>query len=109
MKSIWRFCLHESGLDPVPHSSNFLDPDPHTINLVPHHWKKRERQRQAKTEKLNPYRSFHDNNRNDTEGYPGVSLIRKREGDIQTERVREIERERERKRGTQGEPLPCIS
>ena len=34
LKSIGDFIV----LGPDPHSSNFLDPDPHTINADPYHW-----------------------------------------------------------------------
>ena len=30
-----------AGLDLHPHSLNFVDQDPHTINPDPHHWKKK--------------------------------------------------------------------
>ena len=37
LKSIWWFHCPGFRLDPDPHSSNFVDPDPQTINADPHH------------------------------------------------------------------------
>ena len=34
----WNQMVDFIDLDPDPHSSKFVDPDPHTINADPHHW-----------------------------------------------------------------------